>query len=107
MAATRLVLERVKPLAVFDLPFPSCPAVGPVDSLRPVVWRFEGAVSITGKQRHADWHHGGMSQVRPTLPGGTWDDKAFIEEPPSKSIQYSCPSQGRSSYLTTSSFARS
>ena len=107
MAATRLVLERVKPLAVFDLPFPSGPAVSPVDSLRPVVWRFEGAVSITGKQRHADWHDGGMPKVRPPLPGGTWNDEAFVEKPPSESIQYSCPSQGRSSYLTTSSFARS
>ena len=107
MAAARLVLEWVKPLAVFDLPFPSGPAVSPVDSLRPVVWRLEVSISITGKQRHADWHNGWMSHVRPTLPGGTWDDEAFVEEPPSKSIQYSCPSQGRSSYLTTSSFARS
>ena len=106
MAATRLVLEWVKPLAVFDLPFPSCPAVGPMHTLRPVVWRFEGAISITGKQRHADWHDGGMSQVRPTLPGGTWDDKAFIEEPPSESIQHCRSSQGRSSDFTTSSFSR-
>ena len=56
-------------------------------TLRPSFWRFEGAVSITGKQRHADWYDGGMLQVRPTLAGGTWDDKAFIEEPPSESIQ--------------------
>ena len=88
MAAARLVLEWGKPLAVFDLPFPSCPAVGPMHTLRPVVWRFEGAVSITGEQRHADWHCGRVSQVWPTLPGGTWDDKAFIEEPPSESIQH-------------------
>ena len=86
MAATRLVLERVKPLAVFDLPFPSGPAVSPVNTLQPVMRRFEGAISITGKQRHADWHDGGMPQVRPTLAGGTWDDKAFIEEPPSKTV---------------------
>ena len=86
MAATRLVLERVKPLAVFDLPFPSGPTVGPVHTLRPVMRRFKGAVSITRKQRHTDWHNGGMSQVRPTLAGGTWDDKAFIEEPSSKTV---------------------
>ena len=44
------------------------------------MWRLEVSISITGKQRHADWHDGGMPQVRPTLAGGTWDDKAFIEE---------------------------
>ena len=87
MAATRLVLERVKPLAVFDLPFPSCPAVGPVHTLRPVVWRLEVSISITRKQCHADWHDGRMPQVRPTLPGGTWNDEAFVEKPPSESIQ--------------------
>ena len=106
VAATRLVLERVKPLAVFDLPFPSGPAVSPVDSLRPVVWRLEVSISITGKQRHADWHNGWMSHVRPTLPGGTWDDEAFVEEPPSESIQHCRSSQGRGSDFTTSSFSR-
>jgi hypothetical protein len=43
----RLVLEWVKPLAVFDLPFSGGPAVSPVDALRPVVWWLEVAVSIT------------------------------------------------------------
>ena len=87
MAATRLVLERVKPLAMFDLPFSSGPTMSPVHTLRPVVRRFEVAVPIARKQCHADWHDGGMPQVRPTLPGGTWNDEAFVEKPPSESIQ--------------------
>jgi hypothetical protein len=47
VTSSRLVLKWVKPLAVFDLPFSGGPAVSPVDTLRPVVWRLEVAVSIT------------------------------------------------------------
>ena len=87
MTGTRLILEWVKPLTVFDLPCSGCPTVGPVDSLRPVVWRFEVTVSITRKQCHADWHDSWVSHVRPTLSGGTWDDEAFVEEPSCKSVE--------------------
>jgi hypothetical protein len=85
-------LKRVKPLAVFDLPFSRSPAMSPVHTLRPIVWWFEGIISIAGEQCHANWHNGWMSHMRATLSSGTWDDKTFIQEPASKSIEYDCPS---------------
>ena len=87
VTGTRLVLKWVKPLTVFDLPFSSGPTMSPVHTLRPVVRRFEVAVPIARKQCHADWHDGWMPHVRPTLPGGTWNDNAFVKETSCKSIE--------------------
>jgi hypothetical protein len=91
---TGLVLQGVEPLAVFDLPVSSCPAVGPVDALRPILRWIEVAISIAGEQRHAHRHSDWVSQVRTPLMRSMWHDETIMQQSSGKPIEHHTASQG-------------
>jgi hypothetical protein len=102
---TGLVLQWVEPLAMFDLPVSSCPAVSPVDALRPILWWIEVAVSISRKQRHAHRHSDWVSQVWTPLMRSTWYDETIMQQSSGKPVQHHTASQGGRGHLATNSFS--